>query len=405
MQILFLTTRLPYPVIGGDKLRVYHFLKELKALGHEITLISLYDKEEDLKKAKLNNDFCSKLVPIKFNKKIAYIKASKAILTKNPFTVEYFYDSKMQKAVDEELQNGNYDLIFCHLIRTAPYVEKYKNIKKIIDFTDAISFSYSRRLHLNRSFYDKFKIGIEFRKILNFEIKCIKSFDKVFVIANLDRQFLLKYNASDNIEILPNGVDSDYFKNKTEHFNSNSIIFVGNMRTIANSDAAVYFGQKIFPKIKQVNPNAEFNIIGAYPRHELFAVANKIQGINIIGRVEDVRDSMKNACVSVCSVRIAAGVQNKILESMSMGIPVVTTPEGAEGIDASEEDILIARSDEEMANSVLDLMNNPQKRELYSKNSRKFVVEKYSWQNETIILNDILQKIVDDNPLKIGEKC
>lgn len=378
MKILVLTTRLPYPLIGGDKLAVHNILKELKKLGNDITLISLYENEEDLQLAKEHNEFYSKLIAIKLDYKSACLNAAFGIFNNIPFIMNYFYSRKMQKIVNDELKYNQYDHIICHLIRTAEYV-KNKNILKTILLADAFSYSYKRRLSIGRSWFDKFKIGIEFKRVLNYEKNILKYFDNAILHSQADKNFLSQYTDVGNIKIIPPGVDSNYYYFSDYSYDSNSIVFIGNMRTIANSDAVIYFGEKVFPLIKKVNPLARFIIIGAYPRPEIYKMANKVEGIEITGKIDDIREYLKTAAVSVCPVRIAAGVQNKILESMSMGVPVVTTPEGAEGLNASQNDILIANSEEEMANLILDMMKNPEKRNFYSKNSREFIEKNYSW--------------------------
>lgn len=396
MKILFLTSRLPFPVIGGDKLRVYNILKELKKLGHEITLISLYDNDEDLEKAKQVSEFYSKLIPIKFNKKLAYISAVKAIFNDLPFTVQYFYNDSMQDAVDKELNGNSYDLAFCHLIRTAPYLKNYKNITKAIDLTDAISYSYKRRLETNRSLFDKFKISIEQKRILAYEIECVKNFNKQFLISEYDKGFLARYANVESVEILQNGVDTDYFYFYQGEFNPNKIAFIGNMTTIANHDAAMYFGKEIFPLVKEKNPNAIFQIIGANPKPELLELARKTEGIDVTGKVDDVREYLKDAALSVCPVRIAAGVQNKILESMSMGVPVITTTIGAEGINAVNGIDLIAKDKkDEIVSSLINLMADINLRKNIAANSRNFILETYYWQSTIKALNNILDMTKD----------
>lgn len=397
MKILYLTTRLPYPIIGGDKLRVFHLLKELKTQGNDITLVCLNNDENDLREALDNPVFYTKLIPVDFYAKFSYIKASLSTFDNLPFTVRYFYSQAMQQVIDKELQNNEYDLIFCHLIRSAPYVEKYTHIPKIIDLTDAISLSYKRRIEINRNILDKFKIRVEFKRVLNYEKETIKKFDKIFLVSEFDKNFLSKFIDTNKIKIVPNGIDSEYFYYSQDSYDPNNIVFLGNMRTIANHDAALYFGQKIFPKIKEINKQATFTVIGAYPKQKLFEMAKNIDGIIITGKVDDVRDYLKQGIVSVCPVRIAAGIQNKILESMSMGIPVITMSTGVEGIPMSENEVIIARSDQEITNSILNLMNNPEKRNFYSINARKFIEDNHSWSSVAKLMGNNLEEVLENS--------
>lgn len=168
------------------------------------------------------------------------------------------------------------------------------------------------------------------------------------------------------------------------------------MQYIPNSEAAIYFATKIFPMIKKEIPDVKFKIIGANPRKELFEATKNIEGIQITGRVEDVREYMKDCKVSVCPVKIAGGIQAKILEAMSMGIPVVTTPEGAEGINAPENILDVATTNEEYTRKVINLLQYRQKGIEISKKSRNFIIKNFSWEKVGWKWACIIQEVCDD---------
>ena len=394
-NILYLTTRLPYPIIGGDKLRIYNSLKQLKLNGHKITLISLVCDDDDYENCLKNNDFCDEIIPIKFNKKIAYLNAIKAIFNDKPFIVEYFYSMAMQKVVDKLIKENNFDVITGYMIRVAPYLEKHKDKNIIIDFVDAVSMMYERRIKNIHSLWDKFKIGIEYLKVKNYEKKCAKIFKIQTVISQMDKDYIEQFSKKSNIKIIGNGVDTEYYS-PIDFPKENKICFVGSMQYIPNSEAAIYFATKVFPLIRNEIPDTKFKIIGANPRKDLYDAVRKINGIEITGRVEDVREYMKDCKVSVCPVKIAGGIQNKILEAMSMNIPVVTTPEGAEGIGASKDILSVANSDEDFALKVIDLMQNNSKIYQISNKSRDFVLKNFAWDNVGKNLIKIMCEVLDE---------
>lgn len=377
-KILYLTTRLPFPVIGGDKLRIHNILKQLKLKGHKITLVSLVTSEDDLEACYKNNDFFDELIPVKFDKKLAYLNAVKAVFNDKPFIVEYFYSKTMQKVVDKLIKENNFDIITGYMIRIAPYLEKHKNKNIIIDFVDAVSMMYERRIKNVQSLWDKFKIGIEYLKVKNYEKKCSKIYKMQTVISQADKNYIEQFAGKSNIKIIGNGVDTEFYK-PIDFPKQNKICFVGSMQYIPNSEAAIYFATKVFPLVKKEIPDAKFKIIGANPRKDLFDAVKEINGIEITGRVDDVREYMKDCKVSVCPVKIAGGIQNKILEAMSMGIPVVTTPEGAEGINASEDILSVANSNEEYVQKVIQIMQDESLRKKIGHNSRNFVLNNFSW--------------------------
>lgn len=378
-KILYLTTRLPYPTIGGDRLRMYNLLKQLKQLGHDITVVSLITDDENLEDVKQHDEFFTNLVTIRFDKKLAYLNAVKAVFNDRPFIVQYFYSNAMQREVDRLIKENDFDVITGYMIRIAPYLEKYRSKNIIIDFVDAVSMMYERRIQTVNSLWDKFKIGIEFLKVKNYEKKCCKIFKTQTVISKFDKEYIEKFATKSNIHIVGNGVDTEFFK-PIDTEKKNHICFVGAMRTIANCEAVKYFATEIFPLVKKEVADSKFIVVGANPRQDLIDKISGIEGIEITGKVDDVREYMKHSKVSVCSTKIAGGVQNKILEAMSMEIPVVTTPEGAEGIGANENILAVAKNNEDYAEKVIELMQNKQIQKEVSVKSREFIVNNFSWE-------------------------
>ena len=394
-NILYITTRLPWPLIGGDRLRIYNILKQLKFNGYKITLVSLVTEDDDIEACYKNNNFFDELIPVRFDKKLAYLNAIKAIFNDKPFIVEYFYSNAMQKVVDKLIKENNFDIITGYMIRIAPYLEKHCDKNIIIDFVDAVSMMYKRRIKNVQSLWDKFKIGIEYLKVKNYEKKCAKIFKMQTVISQTDKDYIEQFSKKSNIKIIANGVNTEYYF-PVDFPKKNNICFVGSMQYIPNSEATMYFATKVFPLIKKEIPDAKFKIIGANPRKDLLETVKDIDSVEVTGRVEDVREYMKDCKVSVCPVKIAGGVQNKILEAMSMGIPVVTTMEGAEGIDASEDILYVANSEEEYAKKVIWLMQNNNLQKEIGYKSREFVLNNFSWEKVGNDWDKLIKEVCDE---------
>lgn len=391
-NILYITTRLPWPLIGGDRLHIYHYLKELKNRGYNITLVTLVSKDDDIDGALQDNSFYTKLIPIMFDKKRAYLNAVKAAFNDKPFIVEYYYSKEMQKAIDKEIATNNYDVIIGYIIRSLPYIKKYKNIKKIIHLCDSISMMYERRIKENKNIWDKFKIGIEYLKVKHYEDLCCKNSDVQIMISDADLNYINRFTITDRMKVIGLATDTEYYK-PIDSEKRNNICFVGSMQYIPNSEAAIHFATEIFPLIKKEIPDAKFKIIGANPRKELFESTKNIEGIEITGRVNDVREYMKDCKVSVCPVRIAGGIQNKILEAMSMGIPVVTTLEGSEGIRADKTLLQNASSNEEYARKVIAILQKNELRHELSTKSREFIKQNFSWEKVGEGWDKIIQEV------------
>lgn len=390
MKILYLTTRLPYPVLAGDKIRAYNMMLQLKKMGHHVTLVCLYNEKDNLEEALKHNEIFDEIYPIKFETKKAYLNTLWALINDKPFIVQYFYSSDMQKQVDRLLKEECFDLITGYMPRIAPYLEKHTNENIMIDLCDAFSMIYKRRIEVSKSWFDKLKMFIEYNKMKKYEKKCMNIFNAQTVISERDKKYLQSISQKSNIYVVGNGVDTDYFAPNIVEL-KNNICFVGSMQYVPNIEAVTYFINDIFPIIKKSIPDAKFRIIGANPKPALYELAAKYEGIEVTGRVDDTRKYMKDCKVSVCPTKIAGGVQNKILEAMSMGIPVVTTTEGSQGINTSSDILPVATSKEDFAEKVINIMINQQLRESISKQSREFILNNFSWDSVRKDLAKILE--------------
>lgn len=394
-NILYITTRLPYPLIGGDRMHIYNYLKQLKKLGNKITLVSLVNDDDDIEGIKEHTEFYDKLITVKYNKKFCYLKSVKAIFTGRPFISEYYYEPKMQKIINDEVKTGQYDVVLGYIYRTLPYIKNLKNIKKVLHMCDAFSMMYYRRMMVKKSLWEKFKIFIEYVRVKKAERDCFKYTDKQVVIGHEDLKHLSKFGDTKNATVIGLATDTEYYK-PIESELSNSMCFVGAMWYIPNWQAAVYFGKEVFPLIKKEFPDAKFKVIGAEPKPELIEIAKSQEGFEVLGRVEDVREHMKDCKVSVCPTQIAGGIQNKILEAMSMGIPVVTTPEGFEGIGADKTILRVAKNPEEYAQKVIEIMKNPKLREDISVKSREYILKNFSWEKIGEQWENVISEVVGE---------
>ena len=382
MRILILAPRYPFPVHGGDVLRIYNICQVLKNQGHQLDLISFYEPNDIIDKS-LNNIF-TKIYLIKRNKYLSIFNSLLYILSPFPSQIGYYYQKNFLKKFTEI--SDNYDMTICHLIRMARYIDKGKCHKKsILEMTDAISLNYKRSLkYLN--FIQKAFFFIEMNKLKKYEKKCLDRFKKTIVVSDTDKDFLEEKIKYKSLKTLTNGYKSlsmNLFSKSNK-----SVIFIGNMRTNANHLMVTFFIKEVLPELRRVYPALKFKVIGAEPRKELIQLQSKID-FEITGKVESIHDEMRDAALSVCPMFFGAGVQNKILESMAFGIPVVATDIGIEGLLKNARDsIVIGNNKKEIVDGIIGLMEDSDKREMLSKKSYKFILENYSW-------NKILSSYLD----------
>lgn len=397
-KILILTPRFPYPLTSGDKVRIYNICKYLAQTGYQLTLLSFIQNQAQQKfiTAEEIKSVFSLVHVVQLPKWRSYLNSFFGLGQRRPLQLSYYAAAEMNKLVDKELATSVYDNVIVHLIRMAPYVMNKNGIGKILEMTDALSMTYERsRQSASKGLLSQI-YKIEEKRVKNFESECLKNFDFVVVASERDKEQLLKNSitaSSEKIKIIPNGVSENFLRfQPTGIYDLNLIVFIGNLRSLQNQDAVFYFIKSIYPLIKQKRPQARFRIIGSNPPKSVLKLAGKNE-IEVTGPVENVIDWIAQAGVAVAPMRIVAGSQIKILETMALGIPTVTTTVSASGIkDATAgKHFLVADQPAEFAQAVIKLMTDKNLRLKLSASGRKLVAAKYSWdkclENYRILLN------------------
>ncbi|MDA8170054.1 MAG: glycosyltransferase [Nitrospiraceae bacterium] len=391
MRILFLTSRYPFPPIGGDKLRAFHFIGHMMRLGHEVHLLSLTGNGSP--------GACTrgKVVPVPRWK--SWLGSLRGLLfsRKKPLQVWYFRSGEFGREVLKALTGNRCDLIFCHLIRTAQYVMDLPlDIPKIIDLTDAISLNYERVSQglRNGVSFKKLLYTLEKNRVLRYEGNVLEKFDRSVLISREDRDYLGRFHDVSKASVIGNGVDTDFFPFHNGRYDAKTVVFAGNMRTLPNSDAALYFAEKVFPLVKKSVPDARFIIAGAGPSKKIKRLQEKDGNIHVTGKVEDIRPFLRAAAVSAAPMRYGAGVQNKILESMALGTPVAASSIGLEGLEAEpDKEILVGDTPWALAERVVALMRDRGLRKKLSLASRGLIEARYSWDRAFEGLDTLLEEM------------
>jgi len=396
MRILFLTSRLPYPPIGGDKLRVFHFIKGLSR-NHQITLLSLTQEKPRKDQVAGLERYLEECETVRLPKAQSYFNCLVGLLSHKPLQIHYYASRAMEQQIKAKLGQRKYDLVFVHLIRMAEYIHHVNGVPKILDLTDALSLNYQRiEKHLREYHTDVFSLSqrVERKRVLRYELDVISRFDRNLIISAVDRDYLGAFTDTRNVEIVAAGVDLNYFQFHPGPYSKSKIVFVGNMRTFPNADAVIYFAKKIWPLVLKDFPSMQLYIVGTEPAQGVRKLSRE-KNIVVTGEVKDVRPFLREAVLSICPMRTGAGAKNKVLEAMAVGTPVVSTSLGVEGIEAvAGRDVLIADTPAEFAQEIRALVENPHLRERQARNARKLVEERYSWETVLDKLNRIVEGCV-----------
>lgn len=399
MRILFLTHRIPYPPNKGDKIRSYNILKYL-VKRHDVCLASLLDEKADAlfigEIQSLVEEFVFDFIRPGWKKLGSFSSLMKA----KPISVSYFYSRKLQKDIDDLIELCNFDIAFCYSSPMAEYLfrSEQRNSKlgravRVMDFIDADSYKWAQYSE-KTSGWKKWVYRYESTHLARYEKKIAKEFDHLMVVSEKERQILLKTVAADNLSVLSNGVDLTFFApghSKRPLSKTPSIVFTGVMDYWPNVEGVTWFAEQVLPKIRIHASEANFHIVGSKPVSQVRQL-ERLEGVRVRGFVEDIRDYLTAADVCVVPLRIARGIQNKVLEAMAMGKPVVCTSQALDGIKAIPgREVLQADDEEEFAAAVIELIKKRKKADLLGTNARRCMERHYSWEKNLGVLDEIFR--------------
>ena len=388
-KILMISYRFPYPLIDGSRIRIYNVGKIL-AEKYQVDLLAINEGKIAIGDIEETEKIFNKVVPFSFNPIWFKLNTLKGLFSKNSLQIYYHYFKKVQEWINQHYTE--YDLIFCVHIRMTKYLEKIKNITKVIDFIDATSINY-QEAQKNSAGLWRFIYPIENKRTLSYELKMLKEFDKVFITSPFDKQYLVdnSQNVIDNLIIIPNGVKEELLTRKNNFKEEKWIVFLGKMNYSPNVDSVIYFANKIFPLIIKIEDDLKFIIVGSNPTKEVLKLGRR-KNIEVTGFMDDPYEYLEKAKIIVAPLRFGAGTQYKILEAMALGKVVVTTSKGARGISGEDgKHFIIVDNEKEMAKKILDLIHDKLKRDRIGNNAKKLINSKYRWD----IIGEKLYKEVD----------
>lgn len=379
---MVVTSRFPYPLEKGDKLRAYYQIKEL-AESMEVILFSLSDEKVNAAQLAALKPFCKEIHTFKTHKWISWINAGLNIFSSKPFQVGYFYRSSIQRKINKILQNIKPDHIYAQLIRTTEYVKNYHACPKTIDYMDALSKGMERRTK-EATLLKKWIFNQEYQRLVQYENAIFEYFEHHTIISQQDQREIFHKN-NHEITIIPNGVAKTFFeKPNTEKIYD--IVFTGNMSYPPNVTAAKYIVEKLLPKLPK---NTKLLLAGASPSAEIKALEN--QHVTVSGWVDDIRESYAQGNVFIAPMFLGTGLQNKLLEAMALGLPCITSPLANNALGAiDQEQILLAETETSFINQIRYLLSHPEEAKRIGQNGKLFVKDNYDWKATTQKLIDLI---------------
>ena len=388
MKIFVLLPRIPYPLEKGDKLRAYNQIKQL-AKHNEIVLCALNDdaKVNEQQAFQALQPYCSSINFIRLSKPRILFGLARAFLKGLPLQCGYFYNKKAARKVNELIAKHQPDILFGQLVRVAEYI-RHKDVPKAIDYQDVFSYGMKRRRDI-ANFLTRPVFNMEYKRLCRYEATVFDEFDVKAIISEPDRD-LMPHPKKDEILIIPNGVDHDYFKPQQQE-KKYDIVFTGNMSYPPNVNAVDYLTNEILPIVWKSRPKTTLYIAGATPDPKVKRAAS--EHVIVSGWLDDIRDAYAQSRVFIAPMRIGTGLQNKLLEAMSMHLPAITSPLANASLGAKpNEEILIGSNAEEMAQNIITLLNDTQKAEQIAQAGFDFTNRVYDWGKATEVLEEAMNQ-------------
>ncbi len=377
-----ITSRFPYPLDKGDKLRIFNQVKSLSERHHVklICISSHIPSASDLQAVKA---ICAELEIIQLSFFQKCINVSKAFFSKLPLQVGLFLINDKVAFVHNYFNDC--DVIYAHLIRVSEYVKDLPQ-RKTLDYMDAFSKGVER-WHQSAHFLLKPILNLEHKRLLGYEQFIFNCFESKTIITDQDK-FLIPHESNSQIAVVPNGVD--FLKYKPINIQKKyDILFSGNMGYIPNINAALFAANKIMPLVWQQNSEVNFLIAGTGAPEKIRKLA--ASKISVIEHYEDINLAYSESRINIAPMFLSIGLQNKILQGMANKIPNISTSLANNAVQANpKRDIIEANTEGEFAEAILKLLKDQDFYDSVASNGFEFVKDNYSWEKHNLVLEKIL---------------
>lgn len=388
MKVFVLVSRIPFPLEKGDKLRSYHQVKELHK-RHEVFLCCLSAEPIPDGAHEALQEICSQVAFVPLIRWRILTRLMLASMSSRPFQVHYFLQRSARKSVHTLIERFAPDHIYCQLVRCSEYVKHLYTIPKTLDYMDAMNKGMER-LAGRSPWYISPLWRIESRRLVRYENLIYDYFDRHTIISKQDQQ-LIHHPRRQAIQVVPNGVDTSFFEPKGSDAAVYDVVFTGNMSYPPNVDTAEFLAREVMPLVRAEHPKATLLLAGASPHSRVKNLANELTIIT--GWLDDIRDAYRQATVFVAPMRIGTGLQNKLLEAMSMQVPCVTSRLANNALGATHnEHLMVANGAHETAEAIVHLLNDQHRRLKIAEAGRQFVVERFSWEASSRLLEDVFKE-------------
>ncbi|MEO5898380.1 MAG: glycosyltransferase [Vicinamibacterales bacterium] len=386
MKILWLNAGLLLPLDKGGKLRTWHLMRHL-ARSHDITYLSFADPSQTQADRDGMREVCSVMETVPRTDAAKgtlrfYVNAAGYLLDPLPYAVAKYRSDDYAGRVRRLLSEGAFDAVVCDFLVPAANLAATLPIPSVLFTHNVEAEIWRRHTEAASNPFSRVLLGQQWTRMLRFEGDVLSRFDLVLAVSDADRQTfgrLYPDALRSPIHTVQTGVDTSYFTPSPGSERRAHLVFTGSMDWLPNEDGMLYFVREILPRVRQVEPDVTLSIIGRAPTPAVRRLAEQA-GIEVTGRVDDVRPHVAAGQVYIVPLRIGGGTRLKIFEAMSMAKGVVSTTVGAEGLPVTPgRDIVIADEPARFAQAVVHLIRDADARHRIEEAARRLVVERYDW--------------------------
>jgi sugar transferase (PEP-CTERM/EpsH1 system associated) len=381
VKLLLLSSRPPWPPTRADQMTVDRLVRFLAGRGVAVDLACFVESEaEDRALRSELGPVCRRIATVRLPGWRGYASTALSLPTGVPMQVAYYRSAEMARLVEERIRREHYDLVYVHLIRMAEYARGLP-VPKVIGLQVSQALNLQRMVDNVGDPARRFFYRVEANKVRPYEAALCRDFDRVFLVGQRDIEELQKTAPVTNALVQPHGQDVPApLRLAQAKREPGAIVMSGVMATYTNVDAATWFAREIFPLVEREVPEASFWIVGRQPQREVQALSRPPRVV-VTGEVPDVSDWLLRAEVGVAPLRIGAGMQNKLVQAMAAGLPVVATPVANEGIAATPDQHLWLREDPRaFADAVITLLRDRAARERLGRAARSHVERHWTWE-------------------------
>ena len=392
MRMFFVCQRVPFPPDRGDKITTFNEIRHLST-KHQVHIFCLADGKRDLDNIPDLQRYTESVTAVPVNGWKSKLRALEALFDGGPLSVAAFNEAKLHNAIMQKFTELKPELIMVYSCNVAQYAEHFSGTPRIMQFAELDSSRWGQFADRSRPPL-RWVYATEQRRFFAYEQHIARTFSHALVCTAAEQSDFQRLISGVSVSLVGNGVDLEYFRSKGIAKQRGSIVFTGVMDYFPNVDAVMWFCDEVLPMVQRQTPEAVLTICGSRPVAAVRRLAKR-RGITVTGRVPDTRPYMDEAELFVAPMRMARGIQNKLLEALAMGLPCVASGAATRGAAVPDgEGILTADDPKEFAERIVCLLRDGAFRLKMARKARAAVEANYRWETQLARLDQVVATVL-----------